>query len=160
MVTPRAAGTLCLPLHPPTGPVPDVYSPTCPSRLVLDRIGARWTTLVTGALSPGPRRYGELRRDIPGISEKMLAQTLRQLERDGMVERTVRDAMPPMYVDYRLTPLGRELEVLHQHLRGWAEAHVREILAAQQAYDAPTHPAGVGSVSSPADRRPTHEGVG
>jgi DNA-binding HxlR family transcriptional regulator len=116
----------CLPAHP----TPDVYSPSCPSRLVLDRIGGKWTTLITGALSTGPRRYSELRRDIPGVSEKMLAQTLRELERDGLVIRTQYPGIPP-HVEYRLTELGASLETLHQHVREWAETNVRAIEAAR-----------------------------
>ena len=86
----------------------DPYTAGCPSREVLDRIGDRWTVLLMGALAGGSRRFTELARDVEGISQKMLTQTLRGLERDGLVRRTVSGTVP-VRVDYELTELGRTL---------------------------------------------------
>lgn len=101
---------------------------------MLDRIGSRWTTLITGALSGRSRRFSELRRDVAGISEKMLAQTLRQLERDGLVRRTQHPVVPPR-VEYDLTAMGVGMEQLHQQLRMWAEDNFHDIRDSQTSYD-------------------------
>lgn len=119
----------------PPGVTADVFDDRCPSRQVLDRIGDKWTTLVTGVLSDGTRRFSELERAIPGISSKMLTSTLRSLERDGMVDRRLHASVPPR-VDYTLTPLGEGLEQLHQQLRRWAEAHIERIETARLRYAA------------------------
>jgi len=119
----------------PEGVAADVYDTRCPSRQVLDRIGDKWTTLLTGALSQGTRRFSELARDVPGISQKMLTSTLRSLERDGMVERRLHAAVPPK-VEYTLTPLGEGLEEVHRGLRTWAEAHIEAIETARLRYAA------------------------
>lgn len=112
----------------------DPYQPTCPSREVLARLADKWTILVLGRLAPGTRRFGELRRDVGGITQKMLTQTLRSLERDGFVTRTVYAAVPPR-VDYALTPLGQSAVDLVDEFRGWAIAHVPQVLEAREAYD-------------------------
>lgn len=129
-------------------PKPDIYSPLCASRVVLDHLGGRWATLLTGALSGGSRRFAELRREVGGISEKMLAQTLRQLERDGLVTRTQHATVPPR-VDYELTELGRSLDALHQGVRSWAEGHVWQIVEAQQRYDEKPRASRQGSSAQP-----------
>jgi len=99
---------------------PDPYDRNCPSRTILDRIGDRWTVLVVGSLTAGPMRFSELSRRIDGVSQKMLTQTLRGLERDGLVTRTVYPEVPPR-VEYSLTPLGRELIPVLEGLHAWGE---------------------------------------
>jgi DNA-binding HxlR family transcriptional regulator len=111
----------------------DVYSRDCPSRVVLDRIGDRWTALIVGVLEDGPRRFGEI-RDAMGITSKVLAETLRTLERDGIVSRTAYPEIPPR-VEYELTRLGLTLREPLAAIREWAEAHVEEILAARDQAD-------------------------
>jgi DNA-binding HxlR family transcriptional regulator len=112
----------------------DVYESNCPSRQVLDRIGDTWSVLIVGALAGGPRRYSQLATRIQGISPKMLTQTLRGLERDGMISRTVFPVVPPR-VDYALTDLGRSLLGLVSALETWAEAHISDVAQARAAYD-------------------------
>jgi DNA-binding HxlR family transcriptional regulator len=113
----------------------DVFLAECPSRQLLDRISDKWATLVLVGLEDGPQRYSELARRIAGVSQKMLTQTLRSLERDGLVTRTVA-ATVPATVTYELTPLGRSLqEVMHQ-LKLWAESHMASVLEARASYDA------------------------
>src|ERR1043166_1789539 len=105
-----------------------VLDAQCPSRLVLDRIADKWTALIIQILARGTLRYAELQRKIGGISQKMLTQTLRSLERDGLVERTVHPVVPPK-VEYSLTRLGRPLiEPLHALCR-WSEKHLAELQA-------------------------------
>ena len=113
----------------------DVYAATCPSRQALDRIADRWTTLIIGQLAERPHRFGELRRAVDGISQKMLTQTLRGLERDGLVSRRVLPTTP-VAVEYALTPLGETLIAPMAAIHAWAEAHVPEMLAARRAYEA------------------------
>ena len=112
----------------------DPYKAGCRSRQVIDRIGDRWTVLLLGALSGGPQRFTELARRVDGISQKMLTQTLRGLERDGMVSRTVH-ATVPVRVDYELTDLGRTLTAPIAALEAWARAHLDDVLAARERYD-------------------------
>ncbi len=112
-------------------PLADVFSSKCPSRQVLDRIADRWTALVIGALAEGTLRHGELQRRIDGVSQKMLTQTLRSLERDGLVARKVHPVVPPM-VEYTLTPLGRSLIGPLEALRDWAETHLADLLVARK----------------------------
>lgn len=112
----------------------DVYAPTCPSRVVLDRIGDRWTALIVGMLDDGPRRFGEI-RDAMGITGKVLTQTLRTLERDGLITRTAYSEIPPR-VEYALTPLGLTLREPLATIRDWAETHVHDIVRARLAFDA------------------------
>ena len=101
---------------------------------LLSRIGDKWTLLVVRSLGGQPMRFNELRREIGDISQKMLAQTLRHLERDGFVLRTVTPASPPK-VDYALTPLGADFLRPVCALAGWAERNVDQITSARQSYD-------------------------
>jgi DNA-binding HxlR family transcriptional regulator len=108
----------------------------CPIRMVLDRIADKWTVMMLSLLSDGaPHRFNELRRNVEGISQKMLTQTLRDLERDGLVVRTVYAEIPPR-VEYALTPLGATLCDPIAQLGQWAVAHVDEVKRAQSAFDA------------------------
>ncbi|MFF7457966.1 winged helix-turn-helix transcriptional regulator [Kitasatospora sp. NPDC008115] len=107
----------------------------CEVRQILDRIADKWSLLVIALLDRGSLRFTELRREIHGISQRMLTVTLRQLERDGLVERTVHPVVPPR-VEYALTPLGRTLHETVRSLVTWTETHQREIAAARAAYDA------------------------
>jgi DNA-binding HxlR family transcriptional regulator len=111
----------------------DVYNPACPTRRVLSRIADKWTVLIIGSLATGTRRFGELRREV-GVSQKVLSQTLRALERDGLVARRVFASVPPK-VEYSLTPLARTLIDIVDTVRVWAESHIETVLAAQRAYD-------------------------
>lgn len=113
----------------------DPYAQDCPSRRLLDRIGDRWTVLIVGALDPGPQRFSALAARVDGISQKMLTQTLRSLERDGLVTRTVYPEIPPR-VEYELTPLGRSLQVPLRALEEWAIANMSEVVDHQQEYEA------------------------
>jgi DNA-binding HxlR family transcriptional regulator len=106
----------------------------CPSRQVLDRIGDKWSVLILGLLADGPRRFTELARAIEGVSQKMLTQTLRGLERDGLITRTVHASVPPR-VDYELTPLGRTLTAPLGALEAWARDHIVQVEAARSRYD-------------------------
>jgi len=112
----------------------DVMDQNCPSRLVLQRIGDKWTPLIFQALKDGARRFGEIRQAVDGVSPKVLTQSLRALERDGLVDREV-FAEVPVRVEYRLTPLGEGLLGPLDAVRIWAEAHAAQILAARDAYD-------------------------
>ncbi|MDY0816040.1 helix-turn-helix domain-containing protein [Kitasatospora purpeofusca] len=107
----------------------------CEVRQILDRIADKWSLLVIALLDRGSLRFTELRREIDGVSQRMLTVTLRQLERDGLVERTVHAVVPPR-VDYALTPLGRTLHETVRSLVAWTEAHQREIATARASYDA------------------------
>lgn len=106
---------------------PDVLSQNCPSRRILQHVTSRWGTLVLVALEPGTQRFSALRRKIGGISERMLAQTLQQLEADGLVHRQAHEVVPP-HVDYSLTPLGRELAPRVLALAIWIEENLGRIL--------------------------------
>lgn len=108
-----------------SGPGADVLNLNCPSRRLLGLIADKWTVLVIYVLARGQMRHGELRREVSGISQKMLTQTLRALEREGVVERTVHPVVPPM-VEYALTPRGEELIAPLEVIRHWAEDMVRE----------------------------------
>lgn len=118
----------------------DVFKLSCPSREVFDRVGERWTGLVLLALQRGTLRFNELRRQIEGISQKMLTQTLRGLERDGLVARAVYPTVP-VTVEYQLTPLGRSLGEAIDVLRTWAYTHIDDMEAARKTYQSaePTH---------------------
>ena len=105
-----------------------------PATEILQRIGDKWTVLVVMCLWAGSRRFSELRRDIPAISQRMLTLTLRGLERDGLVRRTVTPSIPPR-VDYELTPLGRSLGRSVRALGQWAFDNEAAIAAARAAYD-------------------------
>ena len=112
----------------------DVYNEHCPTRIVLDRIADKWTVLIVGALEDKTKRFGELRREIGGVSQKMLTQTLRGLERDGLVTRMVYASVPPK-VEYSLTELGRTLVSILDAIRGWSENNIEDVLKARDAYD-------------------------
>ncbi|HEY6495375.1 MAG TPA: helix-turn-helix domain-containing protein [Trebonia sp.] len=107
---------------------------SCQVRSVLDRIGDKWAIYVIDRLGIGPRRFSQLLRGIDGITARMLTVTLRGLERDGLLTRTVHAAVPPR-VDYALTPLGETLLSAIGQLVGWADTHLPEIEAARAAYD-------------------------
>ena len=113
---------------------PDAFSAQCPTRQVLDRIGDKWAVLILIQLEDGHMRFNALRRRIENISQKMLSQTLKSLERDGLVRREV-FATVPVTVEYSLTELGRTLAQTVNQLTLWAEAHIGEVEAAQQRYD-------------------------
>lgn len=113
----------------------DAFLAGCPSRKLLDRVSDKWVTLSLSALSDGPQRYSEISRRIAGVSQKMLTQTLRTLERDGLVTRTVTPTVP-VRVDYELTPLGASLLAQLQPLKRWAELHMTDVEKAQEAFDA------------------------
>ena len=112
----------------------DAFLATCPSRQLVDRISDKWVTLVLPALADGPQRYSDLARRIAGVSQKMLTQTLRSLERDGLVTRQVTPSVP-VRVDYELTPLGHNLMQLLSSIKHWAELHMDEVLEARATYD-------------------------
>ncbi|MFC0454912.1 winged helix-turn-helix transcriptional regulator [Rhodococcus jostii] len=125
----------------------EAFLATCPSRRLLARISDKWVTLVLAALgSDGPHpgddcdgeprrmRYSELSRRLAGVSQKMLTQTLRSLERDGLLTRTVTPTVP-VTVTYELTDLGISLQAIMRGIKAWAEAHMDEVLANRQEYD-------------------------
>ncbi|WP_395846601.1 winged helix-turn-helix transcriptional regulator [Cystobacter fuscus] len=113
----------------------DAYSARCPARLVLDQIGDKWTVLILGVLVKQPTRFNELKRRLQGVSQKMLGQTLKKLERNGLVTRQV-FATVPVTVEYAITPLGRTLAGTVDALRQWAEQHIDEVARAQERFDA------------------------
>lgn len=127
-------GTLLSSGHLAETPRPSVYSAACPTRQLLDRIADKWTTLVLTTLRDDPMRFNALRRQIEGVSQKMLSQTLRQLERDGLATRTVTPTVP-VSVSYALTPLGLTLVEAMQAMIDWAEDNMSEVAKAQAAYD-------------------------
>ncbi|QDY80039.1 winged helix-turn-helix transcriptional regulator [Streptomyces qinzhouensis] len=112
----------------------DAYLATCPARELLDRLSDKWVSLVLTALADGPLRYSDVNRVIAGVSQKMLTRTLRALERDGLLTRTV-TASVPVRVDYRLTPLGRSLLPVMAAVKAWAEDHIEEVRTARLGYD-------------------------
>ncbi|MDF3290713.1 winged helix-turn-helix transcriptional regulator [Streptomyces silvisoli] len=120
----------------------DPYERGCPSRDLLDQIGSKWAVLVLGELGKhGACRFTQLRQRLTGVSEKMLTQTLRTLERDGLVRRTVYPEVP-VRVEYELTPLGQTLREPLRALTEWSVRHVTEVLAAREEYDARSENAG------------------
>jgi len=113
----------------------DPTNPVCRTiSTLLSRIGDKWTVLVVQTLSDGSRRFNELRREIPSVSQRMLTLTLRNLERDGLVSRTVTPTIPPR-VDYELTALGHSLREPVEELGSWAFAHLDSIDKAQVEFD-------------------------
>ncbi|MFJ2722558.1 winged helix-turn-helix transcriptional regulator [Streptomyces sp. NPDC087437] len=125
----------------------DAFLAVCPSRQLLERISDKWVALVLAALGgdgprpgdttvdePQPMRFSELSRRISGVSQKMLTQTLRALERDGMVTRTVTPTVP-VTVSYELTDLGRSLQGVMRGIKEWAEGHMEEVLTHRDGYD-------------------------
>jgi DNA-binding HxlR family transcriptional regulator len=113
---------------------PDVNLADCPSRVVLEHVTSRWGVLILATLRERSYRFSELRRRIAGVSEKMLAQTLQTLERDGFVHRDAKPVIPPR-VDYSLTPLGRQAAERVWALTRWVEDTLDEVLTAREAYD-------------------------
>src|ERR1700754_3911142 len=109
---------------------PSVNRADCPSRVVLEHVTSRWGVLVLAALRERPHRFSELRREVGGVSEKMLAQTLQTLERDGFVDRDAKPVIPPR-VDYALTPLGREVGAQISALVHWVEGNLGDVKAAR-----------------------------
>jgi DNA-binding HxlR family transcriptional regulator len=116
----------------------DAFLAVCPSRKLLDRISDKWVALVLCALGnagePRSMRYSELSRLLAGVSQKMLTQTLRSLERDGLVTRTATPTVP-VTVTYELTELGLSLHHLMRSLKSWAETHMDDVLANRAAHD-------------------------
>ena len=115
----------------------DAYLAACPTRKLLDEIAGKWVSLILVALGDGPMRYSDLSRRIAGVSQKMLTQTLRVLERDGLLHRAVTPAVP-VRVDYSLTPLGESLRALMSAFKDWAETNFDEVSTARADYDART----------------------
>ncbi len=114
-------------------PPPDVYNALCSTRVVLDRIGDKWTALIIGVLEDGPRRFTDIRITVDGVTPKVLTQTLQGLERDGLLTRTVYAEVPPR-VEYELTPLGQTLIEPIAVLRAWAMDNIEEIVEARRRY--------------------------
>src|ERR1700756_1045215 len=113
---------------------PDVYSADCPTRQILDRVGDKWAVLILLLLREEPMRFNQLRRAIEGISQKMLSQVLKSLERDGLIKRRA-IATVPVTVEYSITQLGLTLAAAVDPLRDWAEENLKDVLAAQRRYD-------------------------
>ena len=111
------------------------YQQDCPTRRILDRIGDKWTVLIVGALGDEAVRFSELRRRVEGISQKMLTQTLRSLEDDGLVSRTV-TAQVPVKVEYALTDVGQSLRAPLKALEDWSIEHLGQVLDARTAQQA------------------------
>ena len=130
----EGAGTERAPLGAPLNDY-DILAPACPSRTVLRHVVDRWTPLVVAVLARGPHRFGELRAAVGGITPKVLTETLRSMERDGLVTRDQAPGVPPR-VDYALTPLGTTLAEPMGALRAWAEGHAEEVLGNRARYDA------------------------
>lgn len=112
----------------------DIYSDLCPARAVLDRIADKWALLIMDRLAHGPTRFNVLKRDVSGISQKVLSQTLKLLERDGLVSRKAYPTVP-VTVEYALTPLGENLSMAVAAFAHWAESNMDAIRKAQLAYD-------------------------
>lgn len=117
---------------PETG---DLYSAACPCRDILDLVASKWSTLIIGKLEDGPHRFGQLRRAVPGITQKMLTQTLRRLEQDGLVHREVLVQMRPPQVEYSLTELGQSITEPLAAIRDWSECHLPDVRAARQRFE-------------------------
>ena len=113
----------------------DISNPKCPTQQVLDRIASKWTMLVILALSGPPQRYAQLQRRVVGVTKKVLTQTLRALERDGLVVRRVYPTVP-VQTEYELTALGRSLADTVGVIRAWAYENVETIAQARNEYDA------------------------
>ena len=122
---------------PPAPPTQEwnCYAAQCPTRFVLDRIADKWSVLIIGALGRRPLRFNALLREIEGISQKVLSQTLKRLERDGLLTRTV-FATVPVTVEYAVTPLGTTLARAVTVIIDWAHANIESVQAAQKTYDA------------------------
>lgn len=112
----------------------DAFMAECPTRQLLEALSDKWLGLVLCALADGSQRHSQLARQIAGVSQKMLTQTLRTLERDGLVTRSITPSVP-VRVDYALTPLGCDLLPVMAAVKRWAETHMEEVAAAREAYD-------------------------
>ncbi|TDF97709.1 winged helix-turn-helix transcriptional regulator [Paenibacillus piri] len=121
-------------MTPPSAVKPDISVTECAYRRVLEIISNKWTVLVIFALESGTNRYGEIRRRIADISQKMLTQTLRQLERDGFVKRNVHPSIPPA-VEYELTPLGETLIPHMRQMKQWTTDYYSQVEQARRSYD-------------------------
>lgn len=126
-VSPQTPETELWPANP--------YASNCPTRLLLDRIADKWTVLLLILLERRPWRFNELRREVGGLTQKMASQTLKGLERDGLVNRKVTPTVP-VTVEYSITPLGRTLFATVDALRQWAETNMPDVTRAQEHYDA------------------------
>ena len=115
-------------------PTWNAYAAACPTRLVLDRIADKWAVLLLGLLAKEPMRFNQLKREVEGISQKMLSQSLKNLERDGLVSRKATPTVP-VTVEYSITPLGETLSATVDPLRVWAENHIEQVLTSQRRYD-------------------------
>jgi DNA-binding HxlR family transcriptional regulator len=120
--------------HQVSPPKPNPYSADCPTRMALDRIADKWTVLLLGLIDQRPMRFNQLRRAVEGLSQKMLSQTLKALERDGLITRTA-IATVPVTVEYAITPLGRTLAEALAPIARWASEHIGEVLSARERYD-------------------------
>lgn len=118
-----------------TGHTGNLYCASCPCRDVLDLVASKWSTLIIGRLDDGPHRFGQLRRAVPGITQKMLTQTLRRLEQDGLVDRRVLAQMRPPQVEYSLTELGRSVTAPLAAIGAWAEQHLPDVQAARRRFE-------------------------
>ena len=116
-------------------PKPNAFLAACPSREVLSRLGEKWTSLVIALLGQGPKRFTDLKNGIEGVSQKMLTQTLRNLERDGLVTREVDAARMPVQVVYALTKIGKDALPVILEAKQWAESNFRKVLASRDRYD-------------------------
>ncbi len=112
-----------------------IFNPVCPSRYTLSLLADKWTMLIVVALKHAPMRNGELKRKLGDVSQKMLTQTLRELEANGIVQRTIYEVVPP-HVEYSLTPLGMSLEEPIKAMAKWAEANWAQVLAARESCSA------------------------
>ena len=143
----------------PQHPAFNVLTATCPSRTSLARIANKWSAMIVIVLDDGAQRFGDVRTAVEGISGKVLTETLRDLERDGLVQRRVYAEVPPR-VEYELTDLGRTLHEPLRALGTWAEQHVNDVLAAQERYDAQPVRRPAGRTSPSGKERPTASGRG
>lgn len=110
------------------------YSPGCPTLVMLDRVANRWTMLILARVSAKPLRFNQLRRDLDGVSQKMLSQTLKALERDGLVSRKVAPVQP-LSVEYSITRMGATLVNTVSALRDWSDANYQQVLEARERFD-------------------------
>ncbi len=113
----------------------NLYSAVCPCRDILDLVASKWSALIIGKLEQETHRFGQLRRAVPGITQKMLTQTLRRLEQDGLVHREVLVQMRPPQVEYSLTALGRSVTAPLAAMRDWTEQHLPHVQAARRRFD-------------------------
>jgi DNA-binding HxlR family transcriptional regulator len=123
-----------VPEHESPQPLPDPYIAACPSRRLLARLGEKWAILAINDLADGPKRFGHLRRRIEGVSQKMLTQTLRNLERDGIVDRKVVSDRP-IQVSYALTPMGEDLLPVVAAMKTWTQRYYLSVEQHHRLYD-------------------------